>query len=63
MRALDRYEFSIRDGHLWIGRTYSVGHVDGAGASAKIHSYKLAGPGQHVDGWEQILYPFQPPSS
>ena len=63
VRALDRYEFSIRDGHLWIGRTYSVGHVDGTGASAKIHAYKLAGPGQHVDGWEQILYPFQPPSA
>jgi menaquinol-cytochrome c reductase iron-sulfur subunit len=63
VRALDRYEFSIRDGHLWIGRTYSVGVVDGTGASAKIHAYKLAGPGQHVDGWEQILYPFQPPSS
>ena len=25
------------------------------------HAYKLAGPGQHVDGWEQILYPLQPP--
>jgi menaquinol-cytochrome c reductase iron-sulfur subunit len=63
VRGLDRYEFSIRDGHLWIGRTYSVGHVEGAGASAKIHAYKLAGPGQHVDGWEQVLYPWQPPSS
>jgi Rieske Fe-S protein len=63
VRALDRYEFSIRDGHLWIGRTYSVGKVEGAGASAKIHKYKLAGPGQHLDDWEQILYPWQPPSS
>jgi Rieske Fe-S protein len=63
VRALDRYEFSIRDGHLWIGRTYSVGKVEGAGASAKIHKYKLTGPGQHVDDWEQILYPWQPPSS
>jgi menaquinol-cytochrome c reductase iron-sulfur subunit len=63
VRALDRYEFSIRDGRLWIGRTYSVGKVDGTGASAKIHKYKLTGPGQHVDDWEQILYPWQPPSS
>jgi Rieske Fe-S protein len=63
VRALDRYEFSIRDGHLWIGRTFSVSHVDGTGSGAKIHAYKQAGPGQHVDGWEQILYPFQPPSS
>jgi len=63
VRALDRYEFSIRDGHLWIGRTYSVGKVEGAGASAKIHKYNLTGPGQHLDNWEQILYPFQPPHS
>jgi Rieske Fe-S protein len=63
VRALDRYEFSIRDGHLWIGRTYSVGKVDGFGAGAKIHKYNLTGPGQHIDDWEQILYPFQPPHS
>jgi Rieske Fe-S protein len=63
VRALDRYEFSIRDAHLWIGRTFSVSHVDGAGASAKIHKYNLAGPGQHVDGPEQWLYPLQPPHS
>jgi menaquinol-cytochrome c reductase iron-sulfur subunit len=63
VRALDRYEFSIREGHLWIGRTYSVGKVDGSGASAKIHKYNLTGPGQHVNDWEQILYPFQPPHS
>ncbi len=61
VRALDRYEFSIRDGHLWLGRTYSVGHVDGSGAGAKIHKYNLAGPGQHVNDWEQFLYPLQPP--
>jgi Rieske Fe-S protein len=63
VRALDRYEFSIINGSLWIGRTYSVGKVVGSGASAKIHKYKLTGPGQHVDDWEQILYPWQPPSS
>jgi Rieske Fe-S protein len=63
VRALDRYEFSIRDGHLWIGRTFSVGYVVGTGADAQIHKYRLTGPGQHVDGWEQILYPFQPPHS
>jgi Rieske Fe-S protein len=63
VRALDRYEFSIRDLHLWIGRTFSVAHVVGAGASAKIHKYNLAGPGQHIDGPEQWLYPLQPPHS
>ena len=30
-------------------------------ANAQIHTYKLAGPGQHIDGWEQIFYPIQPP--
>jgi menaquinol-cytochrome c reductase iron-sulfur subunit len=62
VRALDRYEFYIRNGNLYLGRTYSVAKVIGSGASAKIKRYRLAGPGQHVDGWEQILYPLQPPS-
>jgi hypothetical protein len=35
--------------------------VDGTGAQAKIHKYKPVGPGEHVDGWEQILYPLNPP--
>jgi Rieske Fe-S protein len=61
VRALDRYEFSIRKGHLILGKTYSVAHVDGMGANAKIKKYKLANPGDHVDGWEQWLYPLQPP--
>src|SRR5918911_3619976 len=50
VRALDRYEFYIRDGRLALGKTYSVGEVVGSGASAKIKRYRLAGPGQHVDG-------------
>jgi Rieske Fe-S protein len=62
VRALDRYEFYIRDGRLALGRTYSVSKVIGAGASAKIKKYRLAGPGEHVDGWEQWFYPLQPPS-
>jgi menaquinol-cytochrome c reductase iron-sulfur subunit len=61
VRGLDRYEFSIRNGHLILGRNYSVSHVDGSGAQARIHKYDLTGPGQHVDGWEQIFYPIQPP--
>jgi hypothetical protein len=61
VRALDRYEFSIVKGHLILGRNYSVSKVDGTGAQAKIHYYDLTGPGQHVDGWEQIFYPIQPP--
>ena len=61
VRALDRYEYEIRNGRLILGEPYSVSEVKGEGKSARIHKYKLAGPGQHVDGWEQILYPIQPP--
>ena len=61
VRALDRYEFRIKKGRLLLGKTYSVSEVDGEGAGAKIHSYPLAGPGQHVDGPEAWLYPIQPP--
>jgi Rieske Fe-S protein len=61
VRALDRYTFSIVNGHLILGKTFSVWHVDGVGKDAKIHSYRLAGPGQHIHGPEQIFYPLQPP--
>jgi len=61
VRALDRYNFAIKHGRLVLLNLYSVGHVTGTGAQAQIASYKLAGPGQHVDGVEQILYPLQPP--
>jgi Rieske Fe-S protein len=61
VRGLDRYEFSIRRGHLILGNLYSVASVDGSGASAKIHKYELAGPGQHIDGPEAWFYPLQAP--
>jgi quinol---cytochrome c reductase iron-sulfur subunit, bacillus type len=61
VRALDRYNFSIVDGRLILGKPFSVSEVDGQGKNAQIHTYKLAGPGQHVDGWEQVFYPIQPP--
>ncbi len=61
VRALDRYSFSIRNGHLFLGKPFSVSHVDGTGASAKIHKWTLAFPGEHVDGIESWLYPIQPP--
>ncbi len=61
VRALDRYSFSIRNGHLFIGKPYSVSHVDDQGANAKIHKWTLAFPGEHVDGIESWLYPIQPP--
>jgi menaquinol-cytochrome c reductase iron-sulfur subunit len=62
VRALNRYEFYIRNGRLYLGKTFSVSEVTGTGANAQIHKYRLAGPGQHIDGFEQILYPLQPPS-
>ena len=34
----------------------------GTGADAKIGKYRLAGPGNHIDGIEQILYPFIRPA-
>jgi Rieske Fe-S protein len=60
-RALDRYGFEINHGRLVLLGTYSVSHVVGTGAQAKIYKYKQAGPGEHIDGPEQILYPLQPP--
>jgi menaquinol-cytochrome c reductase iron-sulfur subunit len=61
VRALNRFEFSIVDGHLVLGDMYAVAKVDGSGGTAKIHKENLAGPGQHVDGPESWLYPVQPP--
>ena len=60
VRALDRYEFLIRNGNLVLGKPYSVGKVIGTGADAKIEAYRLADPGQHVDGPEQYFYPYVP---
>jgi len=61
VRSLDRFEYSIQNGRLFLGDAYSVGHVEGQGAQAEIQKYDLAGPGQHVDGPEQWFYPIQPP--
>jgi Rieske Fe-S protein len=65
VRALDRYAFEIHvvngEARLVLLAPYSVSHVDGTGATAKIYAYKAAGPGEHIDGPEQILYPIQPP--
>jgi menaquinol-cytochrome c reductase iron-sulfur subunit len=61
VRGLDRYEFAIVNDRLVLGNTFSVAYVDGSGKSARIKSYELAGPGQHVDGIESWLYPIQAP--
>jgi Rieske Fe-S protein len=61
VRALDRYAFSVRDGHLFLEAPFSVSHVDGSAGTARIHKYKFAFPGEHIDGPESWLYPIQPP--
>jgi Rieske Fe-S protein len=61
VRALDRYGFEVDNGRLILLSIYSVSHVVGTGAQAKIHKYKDAGPGEHVDGPEQWFYPLNPP--
>jgi Rieske Fe-S protein len=61
VRGLDRYDFEIDNGRIILLSTYSVSKVEGTGSQAKIHKYKEVGPGEHVDGVEQILYPLNPP--
>jgi len=61
-RALDRYEFSIRNGRLVLGRLYSVSRVDGTGSQARIHSFALKGDGEPATGPEAWLYPIDAPS-
>ena len=63
VRSLDRFEFSIRDGNLVLGRIFSVGTVEGTGAKARIAKYYKAYPGVHVDGLERFLYPLPTPGS
>ena len=60
VRALDRYEYELRSGRVFLVGTYSVGKVEGEGKDAIITKYRLMNPGLHVDGPEQILYPIGP---
>src|SRR5207248_3096369 len=55
VRALDRYAFSIRNGRLFVGKPFSVSHVDGSGSSALIHKWTFSYPGEHVNGIESWL--------
>jgi Rieske Fe-S protein len=61
VRALDRYDYAIRDSRVYLANTYSVAWVKGEGASAVMKRYKSFDPGQHVDGPEQVLYPIPAP--
>jgi menaquinol-cytochrome c reductase iron-sulfur subunit len=60
VRSLDRYQYAIREGRLILTEPYSVASVEGTGADATIHAYELTDPGVHVDGPEQIFYPYIP---
>ena len=62
VRALDRYAYKIRNGRVVLVGMYSVNEVEGTGSKATMGQYRLAAPGIHIDGVEQILYPFIPPS-
>jgi Rieske Fe-S protein len=59
-RALDRYDFSVRNGRLVLGGLYSVDRVEGAGAEARIRSFGRLGAGEPATGPESILYPADP---
>lgn len=61
VRALDRYQFAIRDGRLILLKRFSVSKVEGTAADAKMTAYDLVNPSVHVDGVEAILYPFEAP--
>jgi Rieske Fe-S protein len=62
VRALDRWAYKVAGGRLRLVGAYSVNEVEGSGKDANMGSYRLAQPGIHIDGVEQILYPFIPPS-
>jgi Rieske Fe-S protein len=61
VRALDRYDFEVRDGQLVLLGTYSVAYVKDTGGNAKIKKYTVQDPGEPVEGIESWFYPIQPP--
>jgi hypothetical protein len=61
VRSLDRYSYSIKHGHIFLGKPFSVGQVIGTGAQATIEKWPQRYPGEPVTGIESWLYPIQPP--
>ncbi len=57
VRALDRYNYSVKNGRLILGSAYSVDYVRGTGKDARIKKYPLQMPGQHIAGPEFWLWP------
>ena len=60
VRAMDRYKFAIENSRLVLLDPYAVAEVEGEGAQAKLKTYGIQGPGEHVDGLSGWLYPIQP---
>ena len=61
VRALDRAEFSIKDGKLVPGPVLLGRRGRGRGARARIYKYGRQVPGVHVDGASAWLYPIEVP--
>jgi menaquinol-cytochrome c reductase iron-sulfur subunit len=61
VRSLDRYEFGIKNGNLFVGKLFSVGTVEGEAEAARMSTYGQSVPGVHVDGVEAWLYPIEVP--
>ena len=61
VRALDRYSFSIRNGHLYRRQAVLGLARRRRRRHAKIHKWTQAFPGEPVSGLESWLYPIQPP--
>ena len=61
VRALDRYEFLIKNGHLYLGKPYSVGSVDRARAPTR-RSRRTRSPARASTSTapSRSLYPIQP---
>ncbi|MGI9658416.1 MAG: ubiquinol-cytochrome c reductase iron-sulfur subunit [Gaiellaceae bacterium] len=57
-RALDRYQFKIRNGNLVLAGRFSVSEVDGQAGAARIKAFKLYPPGTHVDGPDEWMTPW-----
>ena len=48
VRSMDRYQFGIKDGNLFVGKLFSVGTVEGEGADARMTAY--GGPTRRARG-------------
>ena len=59
VRSMDRYQFGIKEGNLFVEEALQRRHRRGGGAEAKMTAYRRPYPGVHVDGIEAWLYPIE----